>query len=122
MFPWKAVFERGARLRVEVGYVNGEELYSRPGGKALSESDLSRLISGTVSTGDFVIAASNLFNSRSAEIVAAGVEVRTFRHLDADDLREQLRRQAGLFGCADVAGSILAAALGAAGQEHPGCA
>jgi hypothetical protein len=75
-FPWKAVFERGARLRVEVGYVSGEELYSRPGGKALSESDLSRLVSGTVSTGDFVIMASNLFNSTSADIVAAGAEVR----------------------------------------------
>jgi hypothetical protein len=74
-FPWKGAFARGDRLQVEVGYVNGEELYSRPGGKALSASDLSRLVSGTISTGDFVITVSNLFKSASATFVATGAEV-----------------------------------------------
>jgi len=63
------------RLQVEVGYINGEELYSKPGGKSLSESELNRLVAGTVSTGDFVVMAGNLFESASAEFVAAGAEV-----------------------------------------------
>ena len=79
-------------LQVDVGYVHGEELYSRPGGKALSESGLSRLISGTVSTGDFLIMASNLFTSPSAEFAAAGEEIRAGRAALRYDFRAPARR------------------------------
>lgn len=74
--PGMRLFDRLDRVRVEVGYINGEELYSRPGGDALSERDLTRLVSGMISTGDFVTMARNLFSTTAADFVPAGEEVR----------------------------------------------
>src|ERR1700690_1145384 len=68
-------FDLVDRLQVELGYISGEELYSKPGGKSLSESELNRLVSGTVSTGDFLIMVSNLFELETAEFVANSPEV-----------------------------------------------
>ncbi len=77
--PERSKYTPGDRLQVEVGYVNGEELYSRPGGRALSQSDLTRLVSGSISTGDFVMMAGNLFTSATAVFEAAGEELRARR-------------------------------------------
>ena len=79
------------RLQVEVGYVRGEELYSRPGGRALSESDLTRLVSGSISTGDFVMMAGNLFTSRTAQFAPVAEEI----HAGQAAFRYEFRVPAG---------------------------
>src|SRR5580704_12121481 len=49
----KEKFERLDTVRVEVAYVDGQELFGWPGAGRIEESQLSNLVSGTIGTGDF---------------------------------------------------------------------
>ena len=61
----KRPFENVDRVRLEVGYIDGKELFGWPGGERLGEKDLDRLVGGTITYGEFALAIRALFAGRS---------------------------------------------------------
>ncbi len=59
------LFENVDRIRLEVGYIDGREMFGWPGGEKLAEEDLNRLVGGTVTNGEFALATRALFAGRS---------------------------------------------------------
>ncbi|MGO9228866.1 MAG: hypothetical protein ACLQKA_06590 [Bryobacteraceae bacterium] len=78
-------FEDVDRYRVEVAYVGGKELFGWPGSDKLDEPDLTTMVPGTVSNGEFALLAGLTFSSPS--VVFADV------HEDLIDGKLMLRCQ-----------------------------
>lgn len=49
------------RIRLEIGYIGGRELYGWPQGGAIAEADLRRLVEGTITNGDFALLTRAVF-------------------------------------------------------------
>lgn len=49
----RAKFQPSDRVRLEVSYVGGREFFRWPGGELFAEEDVTRLVAGTISNGDF---------------------------------------------------------------------
>jgi len=58
-------------VRVEVAYVNGEELFGWPGSK-IDEPDIGKMISGSSGNGYFGLISNNIFSSPEASFQNAG--------------------------------------------------
>jgi Arc/MetJ family transcription regulator len=65
-------FELLDTVRLEVALVEGKEMYGWPGAKRIDESDITKLVSGTIGNGDFALMARNLFLTSSAQFKYAG--------------------------------------------------
>lgn len=72
-------FDQLDRCRLEVGYVGGKELFGWPGGEQLAEEDVTRMVAGTVSNGDFALMVDGLFNSPGVVFSAPDEELREGR-------------------------------------------
>jgi len=59
-------------VRLEVALVEGKEMFGWPGAKRIDESDITKLVSGTIGNGDFALMARNLFLTNSAQFKYAG--------------------------------------------------
>jgi hypothetical protein len=68
----KEKFERLDTVRVEVAYVDGQELFGWPGAGRIEESQLSNLVSGTIGTGDFAGLVAGVFRNPGAVLHSAG--------------------------------------------------
>ncbi|HYP06373.1 MAG TPA: hypothetical protein VER03_09045 [Bryobacteraceae bacterium] len=53
-----------SRIRLDVGFVKGKQIFGWPGGERLSDSDVSRFVSGLVTDGDLVALARILLVSK----------------------------------------------------------
>jgi hypothetical protein len=69
-------FESVDRVRVEVGYSVGNEVFGWPGGEKLSEDELPRLVAGTTTNGDFALLVGSIFGSATTVFTEAGEENR----------------------------------------------
>lgn len=67
-------------LRLEVAYVNGQELFSWPGARKFEDRDLTDMVGGTIGNGDFAIFTKVVFLG-SATLVYDGEEERDGRRL-----------------------------------------
>src|SRR6266404_5350643 len=65
-------FEMLHTVRLEVALVEGKEMLGWPGAKRIDESDITKLVSGTIGNGDFALMARNLFLTSSAQFKYAG--------------------------------------------------
>ena len=65
-------FEMFDTVRLEVALVEGKEMYGWPGAKRIDESDITKLVSGTIGNGDFALMARNLFLTNSAQFKYTG--------------------------------------------------
>src|ERR1700694_3900221 len=65
-------FEMLDTVRLEVALVEGNEMFGWPGAKRIDESDITKLVSGTIGNGDFALMARNLFLTNSAQFKYAG--------------------------------------------------
>jgi hypothetical protein len=63
----KGPFESVDRVRLEVGYIDGRELFGWPGGEKLAEQDLRRLVHGNTTNGEYALLIRALF-SRSGVV------------------------------------------------------
>ena len=62
-------------LRLEVGLVDGRELFAWPGSKKFEDTDLTQMVTtGAIGNGNFGIHAQALFGSRSATFHYVGEE------------------------------------------------
>jgi hypothetical protein len=52
------------RIRLEIGYIDGKEMFGWPGGERLAEDDVTRLVGGTITNGEFALAIRALFSGR----------------------------------------------------------
>ncbi len=69
-------YENIDRIRLEIGYVGGRELYGWPGGEKIAEDDLRQLVGGTITNGDFALLT---------RVVFAGPGV-VFRNIRREDV------------------------------------
>ena len=65
-------FEMLDTVRLEVALVEGKEVFGWPGAKRIDESDITKLVGGTIGNGDFALMAWNLFQTNSARFKYAG--------------------------------------------------
>ncbi len=82
-WPGGRSFENVDRVRLEIGYIDGKELFGWPGGEKLAEEDLHRLVSGAITNGDYALVARALFGGPN---VAIG-ELREENHAGRATLR-----------------------------------
>jgi len=69
-------FDEIDRYRIDVAYVGGKELFGWPGGDKLTEEDLTKMMPGTVSNGEFAILVPATFDSPDALFTDAGEDLR----------------------------------------------
>ncbi len=69
-------FENIDRIRLEVGYVGGSEVYGWPGGDKIAQDDLRELVGGTITDGDFALITRAVF-------AGPGVVFRNIHRADA---------------------------------------
>jgi hypothetical protein len=60
------------RIRLEVAYVHGQELFGWPGAAKIEEPDITKLVSGAIGNGDFAILPESIFFTPSANFDFAG--------------------------------------------------
>jgi hypothetical protein len=65
--PNVSLFQPIDRVRLEVAVIGGREVFGWPGGEKIAEDDITRLVTGFISSGDFAALAGNLFTSTSTE-------------------------------------------------------
>ena len=65
---WKLV----DNVRLEVAFVNGNELYGWPGANRIDESEITSLVSGTIGNGDFALITRGIFESPSTSFEFRG--------------------------------------------------
>jgi hypothetical protein len=65
-------FEMLDTVRLEVALVEGKEMFGWPGAKRIDESDITKLVGGTIGNGDFALMVRNLFLTNSARFKYAG--------------------------------------------------
>jgi hypothetical protein len=82
------------RLRLEVAYVAGRELYSWPGAGSFEEKSISEIVGrgAAISTGDFALHAHAVFSSDAPEFTWAGDGERGGRKTVRFDFRVPLAR------------------------------
>ena len=54
-------------VRLEIAYVGGKELYGWPGSGKIDQSQITKLVGGTIGNGDFAVLPSSIFLSQSAK-------------------------------------------------------
>ena len=54
-------FENIDRIRLEIAYVGGRELFGWPAGERIADEDLRRFVGGTITNGDFALLTRALF-------------------------------------------------------------
>jgi hypothetical protein len=59
-------------IRLEVAYVEGNELFGWPGAAKIEEPDIRKFVRGAIGNGDFAITPRNIFFTPSAKINLAG--------------------------------------------------
>ncbi|MDP8981437.1 MAG: hypothetical protein M3O35_12705 [Acidobacteriota bacterium] len=65
-------FEMLDTVRLEVALVEGKEMFGWPGAKRIDETDITKLVAGTIGNGDFALMVHNLFLTNSANFTYAG--------------------------------------------------
>jgi len=65
-------FELIDTVRLEVAMVEGNELYGWPGANRMAESEIGKLVSGTIGNGDFGLLARGIFLSDGAFFTRVG--------------------------------------------------
>ena len=82
------------RLRVEVAYVGGRELYALPGEDQFEDRPLDEIVGsgGAISTGDFATHAHVVFATNAPQFTWAGEEQRGGRTVVRYDFRVPLRK------------------------------
>src|SRR5882724_5397733 len=60
------------KIRLEVAYVHGQELFGWPGAAKIEEPDITKLVSGAIGNGDFAILPESIFFTPSAKFNFAG--------------------------------------------------
>ncbi len=61
-----ARLQRLDTVRLEVAYVGGKELYGWPGSGRIDQSQITKLVTGTIGNGDFAVLPSSIFLGESA--------------------------------------------------------
>jgi len=61
-----AKLQRLDMVRLEVAFVGGKELYGRPGSGRIDQSQITKLVGGTIGNGDFGVLPSSIFLGDSA--------------------------------------------------------
>ena len=54
-------------VRLEIAYVGGKELYGWPGSGKIDQSQITKLVGGTIGNGDFAVLPSSIFLGKSAK-------------------------------------------------------
>jgi hypothetical protein len=82
-------FELLDRLRLEVAYVGGKELYAWPGAANFDEQDITEMVGpgGAIGTGNFAMHARAVFTTDAPEFTWAGEEQRDGRRVVRFDFR-----------------------------------
>jgi hypothetical protein len=62
-----ARLQRLDTVRLEIAYVGGKELYGWPGSGRIDQSQITKLVGGTIGNGDFAVLPSNIFLGESAQ-------------------------------------------------------
>lgn len=109
-------FEIIDNLRLEVGYIDGRELYAWPGSKRFDDRDLADMVSkdGAIGTGDFAIHAKSILLSGRTELKFAGEETIDGRRVDRWNFHypmatsQYMVRVTPLEGMVGYSGSLLA--------------
>ena len=65
-------FSTTDKVRLEVAYVHGQELFGWPGAAKIEEPDITKLVSGAIGNGDFAILPESIFFTPSAKFDFAG--------------------------------------------------
>jgi len=65
-------FATSDTVRLEVAYVDGQELYGWPGAAKIEEPDITKMVSGAIGNGDFAIFPKAVLFTPSAKIDFAG--------------------------------------------------
>ena len=60
-------------VRLEVAFVGGKETWGWPGADKMAETDIEKLVSGTIGSGDFAIVYRNLFLTNAATFTFGGL-------------------------------------------------
>lgn len=67
----EARLQRLDTIRLDVAYLDGKELYGRPG-SSIDQSQITQLVSGTIGNGDFAVLPSSIFRGHSAQFEFEG--------------------------------------------------
>ncbi|MGH9626786.1 MAG: hypothetical protein ACRD7E_00255, partial [Bryobacteraceae bacterium] len=77
--PKATGFQPIDRVRLEVAVAGGREIFGWPDGEKIAEDDITRLVTGFMSSGDFASQVRNLFTSTGAEFHERGADLRNSR-------------------------------------------
>jgi hypothetical protein len=82
--PSRRKFEIIDNLRLEVGYIDGRELYAWPGSKRFDDRELADIVSneGAIGTGDFAMHAKSILLSTKTKLKFLGEETLDGRRAD----------------------------------------
>jgi hypothetical protein len=67
-----AKLQRLDTIRLEIAYVGGKELYGWPGSGKIDQSQITKLVSGTIGNGDFAVLPGSIFLGESAQFQYQG--------------------------------------------------
>jgi hypothetical protein len=67
-----ARLQRLDTVRLEIAYVGGKELYGWPGSGRIDQSQITKLVGGTIGNGDFAVLPSSIFLGESAQFQYQG--------------------------------------------------
>jgi len=67
-----ARLQRLDTVRLEIAYVGGKELYGWPGSGKIDQSQITKLVGGTIGNGDFAVLPSSIFLGESAQFEYRG--------------------------------------------------
>jgi hypothetical protein len=67
-----AKLQRIDTVRLEIAYVGGKELYGWPGSGKIDQSQITKLVGGTIGNGDFAVLPSSIFLGESAQFQYQG--------------------------------------------------
>jgi len=70
-----AKLQRLDTVRLEIAYVGGKELYGWPGSGKIDQSQITKLVGGTIGNGDFAVLPSSIFLGESAKFRYQGESV-----------------------------------------------